>query len=676
MEDGGLDTINLNSLEASTSIQDTIIGGNRIATYTNEDGVIYNIKETVTSLDTVGQTLVYTDEAGNSFIADLSGLQTLTVIDTVGQTITYLDENGNTFIVDIRDLESLTTLDTVGQTITYTDEDGNTFIADISQLETTTTVQDTIIGGNRIATYTNEDGVIYNIKETVTSLDTVGQSLVYTDEAGNSFVADLSGLQALTVIDTVGQTITYLDENGNTFIVDIRDLESLTTLDTVGQTITYTDEDGNTFIADISQLETTTTVQDTIIGGNRIATYTNEDGVIYNIKETITSIDTVGQTLVYTDEAGNSFVADLSGLQTLTVIDTVGQTITYLDENGNTFIVDIRDLESLTTLDTVGQTITYTDEDGNTFIADISQLETTTTVQDTIIGGNRIATYTNEDGVIYNIKETITSIDTVGQTLVYTDEAGNSFVADLSGLQALTVIDTVGQTITYLDENGNTFIVDIRDLESLTTLDTVGQTITYTDEDGNTFIADISQLETTTTVQDTIIGGNRIATYTNEDGVIYNIKETVTSLDTVGQTLVYTDEAGNSFVADLSGLQALTVIDTVGQTITYLDENGNTFIVDIRDLESLTTLDTVGQTITYTDEDGNTFIADISQLETTTTVQDTIIGGNRIATYTNEDGVIYNIKETVTSLDTVGQTLVYLMKQVIVLLRIYPVYKH
>ena len=78
-------------------------------------------------------------------------------------------------------------------------------------------------------------------------------------------------------------------------------------------------------------------------------------------------------------------------------------------------------------------------------------------------------------------------------------------------------------------------------------------------------------------------------------------------------------------------------------------------------------MDTVGQTITYVDEDGVTFTVDITQLETTTTVQDTIIGGNRIATYTNEDGVIYNIKETITSLDRLDRRWYIPMKPVMLL---------
>ena len=128
--------------------------------------------------------------------------------------------------------------------------------------------------------------------------------------------------------------------------------------------------------------------------------------------------------LIYTDEAGNVFEADLAGLETLTILDTVGQTITYQDEDGNTFVADITDLETLTALDTVGQTIRYTDEDGNTFIADITDLETTTNVT-AIVTDHEIATYRNEDGDVESIYETITSfVDNADGTVTYTPEFG------------------------------------------------------------------------------------------------------------------------------------------------------------------------------------------------------------------------------------------------------------
>ena len=134
---------------------------------------------------------------------------------------------------------------------------------------------------------------------------------------------------------------------------------------------------------------------------------------------------------------------------------------------------------------------------------------------------------------------------------MYTDKSGTAFVADLTGLETLTALDTVGQTITYRDEDGVVFTADITDLETLTAIDTVGQTITYRDEDGVVFTADITGLETTTNVT-AIVTDHEIASYENEDGDVESIYETVTSLDTVGQTLVYTDESGTVFIADLA----------------------------------------------------------------------------------------------------------------------------
>ena len=66
-------------------------------------------------------------------------------------------------------------------------------------------------------------------------------------------------------------------------------------------------------------METTTTVTNTV-AGNPIATYTNEEDADVVINETITTLDTMGQTIVYTDEAGNATTIDLTGLETLTSI--------------------------------------------------------------------------------------------------------------------------------------------------------------------------------------------------------------------------------------------------------------------------------------------------------------------------------------------------------------------
>ena len=117
-------------------------------------------------------------------------------------------------------------------------------------------------------------------------------------------------------------------------------------------------------------------------------------------------------------------------------------------------------------------------------------------------------------------------------------------------------IDEVAGTITYVDEDSNPTVLDVATLvdihETVTTINVAGQVITYRDEDGNDTDVDIRDLETTTVVTNTV-AGNRIATYTNEDLVDVDVNETITTLDTMGQTIVYTDEAGNATTIDLTG---------------------------------------------------------------------------------------------------------------------------
>ena len=191
-----------------------------IATYTNEDGVGVAIDETITSLDTVGQTLVYTDETGTAFVADLTGLETLTVLDTVGQTITYRDEDGITFTADIRDLETLTVIDTVGQTITYRDEDGITFTADIRDLETTTLLTGVQTTGKIIGSYTNEDSLTVDIRETVTTLELTGNDLSFTNEDNSNSAIDLSTYLDNTDEQILTYTNTNPDDNVNTLQIE------------------------------------------------------------------------------------------------------------------------------------------------------------------------------------------------------------------------------------------------------------------------------------------------------------------------------------------------------------------------------------------------------------------------------------------------------------------------
>lgn len=111
-------------------------------------------------------------------------------------------------------------------------------------------------------------------------------------------------------------------------------------------------------------------------------------------------------------------------------------------------------------------------------------IETITTISNTITG-KRIATYTNEAGVQQNINETITSL-----------------------------VDNNNGTFTYTNENG------------------VGTTY------------NVSSTQTLTSIANTVIG-KRIATYTNENGTVKDINETITNLSNTSlNTFQYTNENG------------------------------------------------------------------------------------------------------------------------------------
>ena len=189
-----------------------LIAGNRIGVFNNEDGTTYDIDETITELDTLGQTFTYTNEAGDDFTIDMRNFETLTSIeiDSTAGTITYTDEDLVDHVLDVADLvkvhETVTTVvvDLGNQEFTYTDEDGGTTVVDIAALETNTSMTN-LIAGNRIGVFNNEDGTTYDIDETITSLqDNGNSSFTYTPESG----------PAVTVFDNhlgrLDQTLTGL----------------------------------------------------------------------------------------------------------------------------------------------------------------------------------------------------------------------------------------------------------------------------------------------------------------------------------------------------------------------------------------------------------------------------------------------------------------------------------
>ena len=113
--------------------------------------------------------------------------------------------------------------------------------------------------------------------------------------------------------------------------------ESITTLiDNGDQTFTYTSEDGSATTLDVTALETLTMVTNTV-PGSLIATYTDEEGVSWDVNETITTlVDNGDGTFTFSHEDGSTTTLDASSLETLTSVAQLvtGNTIaTYTDED-------------------------------------------------------------------------------------------------------------------------------------------------------------------------------------------------------------------------------------------------------------------------------------------------------------------------------------------------------
>jgi hypothetical protein len=225
--------------------------------------------------------------------------------------------------------------------------------------------------------------------------------------------------------------------------------------------------------------------------------------------------------------------------------------------------------------------IEYVDEDGVTTTKTITLPSDVLTTLTSTIAGHKIGTYTNEVGAAVDINETITTLQTFSIT-------GNVI------------------TLEYKNEAG-----------VVTT-----KTVTV-------------PTETVTNVINTITG-HKIADYTNEDGVIKTINETITTLtkQTGTTTYIYTSEDGTNTTIDLAPIDVnLTPVDYIPS------ESGNT-----QNLNSI-----------VVDPNGDIWVIDfqgdakkIDATDVITNITDTV-AGHKIATYTNESNTPVVINETITT---------------------------
>ena len=318
-----------------------------------------------------------------------------------------------------------------------------------------------------------------------------------TLDAWTCIAPGTGGIEALTIIQAnLDGSFSYFDENGNETVISVSNLETLTSLNA-------------------------------LVSGNLIGEYTNENNTVYQFFESITDIvENNDGTFTFYDETGAPHSIDIANLETVTTLTnflaTGSQIGTYTNEDG--VVMDFN--ESITTLTDNGDgTFTFTHEGGGTSTLDAASLETLTTLTNFLTSGNQIGTYTNEDGVIVDFNESITSL-----------------------------VDNGDGTLTFTQEGGGTQTIDIG--------------------------ANIANLETLTAITNTI-AGNRIATYTDEDGNTWDINETITTIvDNGDGSFDFTNENGDT----VTFTETLTYIqDENDGTYDYYDEDGNPSVIDTKD---------------------------------------------------------------------------------------------
>jgi hypothetical protein len=270
--------------------------------------------------------------------------------------------------------------------------------------------------------------------------------------------------------------------------------------------------------------ETITNITNTVTG-HKIGTYTNESGVSVDINETITSIPTFSilgnvVTLSYIDEAGvtntKSLTIPSDILTTLTNAISGHKIGTYTNENGTPVNIN-ETITAISNFSILGNTVTltYIDEAGATNIKTLTIPSDIVTNITNTITGHKIADYTNEDGSVNIINETITTFTKQPgtTTFIYTSEDGTNTSIDLAPIDVnLTPINYVpaasGNT-----QNLNSIVVDPNG--DIWVIDSAGDA------------KKIKATDVITTVTDTI-AGHKIATYTNESSTPVVINETIT----------------------------------------------------------------------------------------------------------------------------------------------------
>lgn len=349
--DGTKITFTINEL---TGISNTLTKPNKqiIGTFHDENEQNTDFYETVTSATLSGNILTIVNEDGSQPAIDFSGITpnccvaSASYADNTGVlTLTKVDGSTVTTVVSPKYTYAL---DTATDEIVITSPDGSVTKLDLSALTPDcciSTISDVDPATGNV-TFTRADGSTVTAKvDTLTTLSFAGTNLSYTDEKGTVNLVDLSGLLAAAITNSLTNDGTNTLTSNVSGVASSAAIVNNVTSGTSGSSLNISVNGVAASTLDLTSAvqaaETNTTITNTFIG-KKIADYTNEDGTVFQINETVTSATSDNQA-ASTKVIGS--VTNENGVtttikETVTSFDAVQDdaagtiTLTFNDENG------------------------------------------------------------------------------------------------------------------------------------------------------------------------------------------------------------------------------------------------------------------------------------------------------------------------------------------------------
>ena len=374
----------------------------------------------------------------------------------------YIDNTES--INELGDVDTSTNPPVSGQILSW---NGNNWVpASTTSLETVTNIANQVVG-HKIADYTNENGVVQDINETVTSLALNGNSLDYTDEDGTITNIDLSG---------------YLDNTDNQAL----------SFDNITNTLSLTNG-GN---VDLSSLN------DEYSAGNGLSL----TGTTFSINS---------PTCAGTDKLqwnGTSFVCSSD-------VDTTYSAGTGLNLSGTTFSLNagidlLTDVDTSTNTPTNNQTLKWdgsnwvpADDNNTTYTASGTLLNlsgNTFSVNEGTLTDTRLCIYEAGTGLVCNTDpSSVGSTTFIGLTDTPSNYGTNGYLVQTNGSNALSYVNPSSLALGSIDQHS--------DVDTSTNAPSNGDLLTW---DGSNWVTTSSTAYTTNIyTADGTLGGNRTVNF-------------------------------------------------------------------------------------------------------------------------------------------------------------------